>query len=84
MPETDIEFDEIELSPTEFDALATVTKKLLARTGLPIEQIVMDELKKLMFVKKLNIWLMAMKRITSMMVHWQRKPLNLKRMKKSL
>ena len=23
MPETDIEFDEIELSPTEFDALAT-------------------------------------------------------------
>ena len=46
MPETDIEFDEIELSPTEFDALATVTKKLLARTGLPIEQIVIDELKK--------------------------------------
>lgn len=46
MPETDIEFDEIELSPTEFDALATVTKKLLARTGLPIEKIVMDELKK--------------------------------------
>ncbi|MEI3620452.1 phage major capsid protein, partial [Bacillus thuringiensis] len=46
MPETDIEFDEIELSPREFDALATVTKKLLARTGLPIEQIVMDELKK--------------------------------------
>ncbi len=46
MPETDIEFDEMELSPTEFDALATVTKKLLARTGLPIEQIVMDELKK--------------------------------------
>lgn len=63
MPETDIEFDEIELSPTEFDALATVTKKLLARTGLPIEQIVMDELKKLMFVKKRNIWLMAMKLI---------------------
>ncbi|MGE1027294.1 phage major capsid protein [Bacillus sp. GMs2/2] len=46
IPETDIEFDEIELSPTEFDALSTVTKKLLARTGLPIEQIVMDELKK--------------------------------------
>lgn len=46
MPETDIEFDEIELEPTEFDALATVTKKLLARTGLPIETIVMDELKK--------------------------------------
>lgn len=46
MPETDIEFDEIELSPSEFDALATVTKALLARTGLPIEQIVIDELKK--------------------------------------
>ena len=29
MPETDIEFDEIELSPTEFDALATVTKSCL-------------------------------------------------------
>ncbi|MBC2196303.1 phage major capsid protein [Listeria booriae] len=46
IPETDVEFDEIELEPTEFDALATVTKKLLKRTGLPIETIVMDELKK--------------------------------------
>ncbi|EEO6560703.1 phage major capsid protein [Listeria monocytogenes] len=46
IPETDVEFDEIELEPTEFDALATVTKKLLKRTGLPIEKIVMDELKK--------------------------------------
>lgn len=46
IPETDIEFDEIYLEPTEFDALATVTKKLLKQTGLPVEQIVMDELKK--------------------------------------
>ncbi|EJB8834726.1 phage major capsid protein [Listeria monocytogenes] len=46
IPETDVEFDEIELEPTEFDALATVTKKLLKRTGLPVEKIVMDELKK--------------------------------------
>lgn len=46
IPETDVEFDEIELEPTEFDALATVTKKLLKRTGLPVETIVMDELKK--------------------------------------
>lgn len=46
IPSTDIEFDEIELEPTEFDALAKVTLKLLKRTGLPIEQIVMDELKK--------------------------------------
>lgn len=46
IPETDIEFDEVYLEPTEFDALATVTKKLLKQSGLPIEQIVMDELKK--------------------------------------
>lgn len=46
IPEADIEFDEIYLEPTEFDALATVTKKLLKQTGLPIEDIVMDELKK--------------------------------------
>lgn len=54
IPETTIEFDEIELSPTEFDALATVTKKLLARTGLPIEQIVMDELKKAYVEKEIQ------------------------------
>lgn len=44
--EADIEFDEIYLEPTEFDALATVTKKLLKQTGLPIEEIIMEELKK--------------------------------------
>ncbi|MDT2850173.1 phage major capsid protein [Vagococcus carniphilus] len=46
IPVTSIEFDEVELEPTEFDALAKVTLKLLKRTGLPIEQIVLDELKK--------------------------------------
>ncbi|MCV9884705.1 phage major capsid protein [Metabacillus halosaccharovorans] len=46
IPETDIEFDSIDLDPTEFDALATITKKLLKRTGVKIEQIVIDELKK--------------------------------------
>lgn len=46
MTETAIEFDEITLDPTEFDALATVTKKLLKRSDLPIEDIVIDELKK--------------------------------------
>ncbi|WP_341356649.1 phage major capsid protein [Rossellomorea sp. y25] len=44
--ETDIEFDEILLDPAEFDALATVTKKLLKMSGAPIEQIVIEELKK--------------------------------------
>lgn len=44
--QTEIEFDEIQLSPTEFDALATVTKKLLNMTGLPVESIVMEELRK--------------------------------------
>ncbi|GGE58607.1 phage major capsid protein [Priestia taiwanensis] len=46
IPETGIQFDEILLSPAEFDALATVTKKLLKMTGAPIEQIVIEELKK--------------------------------------
>jgi len=46
MPDTGIEFDEILLDPTEFDALATVTKKLLKRTDIPIEDIVIEELKK--------------------------------------
>lgn len=52
--ETDIEFDEITLDPSEFDALATVTKKLLAMTGAPIENIVMDELKKAYVRKEIN------------------------------
>lgn len=44
--ETDIEFDEILLSPAEFDALATVTKKLIAMSGVNVENIVIEELKK--------------------------------------
>lgn len=52
--ETDIEFDEILLSPAEFDALATVTKKLLAMTGIDVETIVIDELKKAYVRKETN------------------------------
>ncbi len=47
IPETDIEFDEITLDPAEFDALATVTKKLLKMSGVPVEDIVVEELKSL-------------------------------------
>lgn len=54
MPETDIEFDEVSLDPAEFDALATVTKKLLAMTGAPIENIVIEELKKAYVRKETN------------------------------
>ena len=46
IPETEIEFDEILLDPAEFDALATVTKKLLKMSGAPVEDIVIEELKK--------------------------------------
>ena len=46
MSETTIEFDEILLAPAEFDALATVTKKLVAMSGVNIEEIVIEELKK--------------------------------------
>ncbi|MEY2363239.1 phage major capsid protein [Lysinibacillus capsici] len=52
--ETDIEFDSIDLDPAEFDALATITKKLLKRTGVNIEQIVIDELKKAYVRKETN------------------------------
>lgn len=46
MPETTIEFDEILLDPSEFDALATVTKKLIKMSGVNVEEIVIEELKK--------------------------------------
>lgn len=46
IPDEAIEFDEVLLEPAEFDALATVTKKLLAMTGLPVENIVIEELTK--------------------------------------
>ena len=52
--ETEIEFGEILLDPAEFDALATVTKKLLAMSGAPIENIVIDELKKAYVRKETN------------------------------
>lgn len=41
-----IELDEIILSPAEFDALALITKKLIKRSDLAIEDIVMEELGK--------------------------------------
>lgn len=54
IPETDIEFDEILLDPSEFDALATVTKKLLKMSGVPVEEIVIEELKKAYVRKEIN------------------------------
>ncbi|MFS0594225.1 phage major capsid protein [Cytobacillus horneckiae] len=54
IPETAIEFDEILLSPAEFDALATVTQKLLNMSGAPVETIVIDELKKAYVRKETN------------------------------
>ncbi|WP_437830629.1 phage major capsid protein [Niallia taxi] len=52
--ETEIEFDEILLDPAEFDALATVTKKLIKMSGVNIEEIVMEELKKAYVEKETN------------------------------
>ncbi|KYG92441.1 major capsid protein [[Bacillus] sp. KCTC 13219] len=52
--ETDIEFDEILLDPAEFDALATVTKKLMHMSGVNIEDIVVEELKKAYVRKETN------------------------------
>ncbi len=46
IPDSAIELVEVTLDPTEFDALALVTKKLMYRSDLPIEDIVMDELGK--------------------------------------
>lgn len=52
--ETAIQFDEILLNPAEFDALATVTKKLLKMSGVPVEDIVVEELKKAYVRKEIN------------------------------
>ncbi|MFJ8261414.1 phage major capsid protein [Rummeliibacillus sp. NPDC094406] len=52
--ETGIEFDEILLDPAEFDALATVTKKLLKMSGVNVEEIVVEELKKAYVEKETN------------------------------
>ncbi|EJS15361.1 phage major capsid protein [Bacillus mycoides] len=54
IPETDIEFDEILLDPAEFDALATVTKKLMKMSGINVENIVIEELKKAYVRKETN------------------------------
>ncbi|MDF2789520.1 MAG: major capsid protein [Neobacillus sp.] len=54
MPETDIELDEILLDPTEFDALCTVTKKLLKMSDHNVEDIVIEELKKAYVRKETN------------------------------
>ena len=54
IPETEIEFDEVYLDPAEFDALATVTKKLLNMTGVDVEEIVIEELKKAYVRKETN------------------------------
>lgn len=52
--ETAIEFDEILLSPAEFDALSTVTKKLVKMSKAPIEKIIIDELTKSYVRKETN------------------------------
>lgn len=54
IPETSIEFDEILLDPAEFDALATVTKKLIKMSGVNVEDIVIEELKKAYVRKETN------------------------------
>ncbi|KAA0965831.1 phage major capsid protein [Sporosarcina sp. ANT_H38] len=54
IPESDIEFDEILLDPAEFDALATVTKKLIKMSGVDIEEIVLEELKKAYVRKEIS------------------------------
>lgn len=56
MPETDIEFDEILLDPTEFDALATVSQKLVLMSSddIDVENIVIEELKKAYVRKETN------------------------------
>lgn len=54
MPETDIELDEILLDPAEFDALCTVTKKLLKMSDHDVENLVIEELKKAYVRKEVN------------------------------
>lgn len=54
IPETDIEFDEVYLSPAEFDALATISQKLINMSGVDVEEIVIEELKKAYVRKEAN------------------------------
>lgn len=44
--QSEIAFDEITLDPTEFDALALITKKLIKRSDINIEDTVIEELGK--------------------------------------
>lgn len=52
--ETGIEFDEIYLEPSEFDALVIVTRKLLNQSNAPIETIIIEELRKTYIRKETN------------------------------
>lgn len=45
-PESDVEFDEVVLAPAEFDAIATVSQKLITMSGVNVPQAVTDELTK--------------------------------------
>lgn len=46
MPDQEIQLQDVELNPTEFDALVTFTKKLAHRSGINIENEVITELAK--------------------------------------
>lgn len=46
IPETDIEFDEVLLAPSEFDSIATVSQKLVTMSGVNVPQVVTNELTK--------------------------------------
>ncbi|MFC6117332.1 phage major capsid protein [Macrococcoides bohemicum] len=56
IPETDIKFDEVFLSPIEIDAITTVTNKITLQAEYDIEQIIMEELKKA-YVRKEVQWM---------------------------
>jgi HK97 family phage major capsid protein len=46
IPETDIAFDEVLLAPSEFDAIATFSQKLVAMSSVNVPKVVTDELTK--------------------------------------
>lgn len=56
MPVTDIELSEVLLNPAEFDALATVSRKLVKMSGVDIEEVVIEELKKA-YVEKETVFM---------------------------
>ncbi|MEC5258488.1 phage major capsid protein [Bacillus amyloliquefaciens] len=49
---TDLDFSEVFLKPSETDALVLITKKLLHMTDMPIEQAIIEELKKAYVAKE--------------------------------